>query len=472
VPIYPRAGFKAKNAYVDTVSHIVRASGARALVTLESTKSAVEEVLERETKLEKLVILEEFRDVEPDTGQLPTIEPADVCFLQFTSGSTSMPKGVVVTHANLVANAEAFLGPRGLDRRPDDVAITWLPLYHDMGLIGFVLGTLVCDIPTVLIPTEAFGRRPRIWLESMDKYGGTITFAPNFAFALVTKRTKDKDLEGLDLSRVRTVGCGAEPINPQVMRDFMERFAGAGFDANAVLPCYGMAESTLAITFHAHGTPMVTDTVDSAAMQRGRAIAAEPGAENSVELVSCGKPFSEHELRIVSENGEALGEREVGEIVCKGPSVTQSYFNNPDASAESFRDGWLHTGDLGYIADGNVYVCGRIKDLIIIRGANHYPQDIEWAVAQVQGVRRENVVAFSIMRDGEEQLVVSAEGNSRDASELRRTIAARVSETSGLKVSHVAVVRVGSLPKTSSGKVQRRRTKSLFENGELEEHAP
>jgi len=468
VPVYPRASFKAKNAYVETVSHIVRASGARVLITLASTRPVVEDVLSQ-TSLDRIITAEEFFRGEPGSVQWPAIEPQDLCFLQFTSGSTSMPKGVVVTHANLVANAAAFLGPKGLDRREDDIAITWLPLFHDMGLIGFVLGTILHDIPTVLLPTEAFARRPTMWMEAMSTHGGTITFAPNFAYSLAVKRSRDKDLEGLDLRKLRVAGCGAEPINPQVMRAFADRFAQVGFDPRALMPCYGMAEATLAISFNPHGTGMATDVVSAAALRANRATPAAAG-EESLELVACGPAFPGHRMKVVDEHGAELPERAVGEIVTSGASITSGYYDNREATAESFRDGWLHTGDLGYLAQGQIYVCGRIKDLIIIRGANFHPQDIEWAVSDVPGVRRDNVVAFSVMKDGEEQLVVAAEGNSGDAAELRKAIATKVAETHALKVGHVAVVRVGSLPKTSSGKAQRRRTKRLFEEGQLEEH--
>ncbi|MFI5308987.1 MAG: AMP-binding protein, partial [Polyangiales bacterium] len=394
VPMYPRASFKARNAYVETVSHIVEAAGARALVTLENTRPVIEEVVERGVQIEKILLAEEFFRSDQPTPELtlPAIEPDDLCFLQFTSGSTSMPKGVMVTHRNLIANADAFLGPKGLDRREEDIAITWLPLFHDMGLIGFVLGTIAHDISTVLLPTESFARRPTMWMQAMSDYGGTITFAPNFAYGLAVKRTRDKDLEGLDLTKLRIAGCGAEPVNPQVMRTFVDLFSRVGFPATAIMPCYGMAESTLAISFHAHADAMKTDRVSAEAMKLGKATSASSG-EDSLELASCGPAFPGHAIKIVNDQGREVGEREVGEILTRGPSVTLGYYGNPQITAESFREGWLHTGDLGYLADGNVYVCGRIKDLIIIRGANIYPQDLEWTVAEVPGVRRDNVVA-------------------------------------------------------------------------------
>ncbi len=470
VPIFPRASFKAIDGYLDTVGHIVNASGASLLITMQSMLEVVSQARSRTSQLEKIAVVETLfaSDVSVPKVQLPTVSPDDLCFLQFTSGSTSMPKGVSVTHGNLVANASAFLGPHGLDRRSDDLGITWLPLFHDMGLIGFILGTLICDIPVVILPTETFARGPRIWMETIHKHRGTITYAPNFAFALAAKRVKDREMADLDLSCLRIVGCGAEPINAQVMREFAARFAVAGLRENAIVPSYGMAEATLAITFHPQGTPLVTDRVDAQALKQGRADASL--ASDSVELVSCGVTFPEHEVRVVDEQGKRVGERVVGEIIFRGPSVTRGYYNNEEASREGYRDGWLHTGDLGYIAKGNLYVCGRIKDLIIIRGANFYPQDIEWAVSDVAGVRRGNVVAFSTQRDGEETLVIAAEGNSTEAADIRSAISSKVAEVIGLKVGHVAVTRVGSLPKTSSGKVQRRKTKRMWEDGELEEH--
>lgn len=472
VPIFPRATFKAIDGYIDILAHIVRASGARVMLTMEATRPFVEKVMERDAGLERIAPCEDAFAREPPPFERPEVSEDDLCFLQFTSGSTSRPKGVMVTHANLVANSRAFLGPHGLNRNDDDIGVSWLPLYHDMGLIGFILGTIVCDIPVVILPTASFARMPRLWLETIHRVRGTITYAPNFAYHLVTKRVRDADLAELDLSCLRVAGCGAEPIRAQTLRDFAARLRPTGFDGDrAFLPSYGMAEATLAITFHPLGNPIVVDRVDAEAMKRGEARPApEEATEGVLELVSCGVPFPGHELEIVDEERNPVGERRVGEIVVRGPSVTKGYFQNPEATAEAWRDGWLHTGDLGYRADGNLYICGRIKDLIIVNGANHYPQDIEWVVGDLEGVRRGNVVAFSVMRDGLEQLVLVAEGNSGDAPELRKTISHAVVERFGLQPGHVGIVPVGTLPKTSSGKAQRRKTKDMFERGELPEH--
>ncbi len=468
VPIYPRASFKNLDGYVDILAHIVGSAGARLVFCLDSNREVVTQIGDRGVEAKVLDAEAAFEGTAPSWSQ-PLVTPDDLCFLQFTSGSTSKPKGVMVTHGNLVANAQAFLGPSGLDRNDEDKGVSWLPLFHDMGLIGFVLGTLVCDIPVVLLPTETFARSPGLWLETITKHRGTITYAPNFAYELVTKRVKDRQLAQLDLGSLRVAGCGAEPIRARTLRGFAEKFATAGFDPKAFLPSYGMAEATLAITFHQLGTEMKVDHVDAEAMKRG---VAEPAGENStiLELVSCGEGFPEHEVRVVDEDGHPLPERRVGQVVTRGPSITPGYFQNEEATAEAYRDGWLQTGDLGYFADGDLYICGRIKDLIIIRGANHYPQDIEWSVADIEGVRRGNVFAFSVLKDGVEELVVAAEANRADAARLREEIARRVQREFGLTPAEVVIVPVGTLPKTSSGKAQRRKTRALYENGELPAH--
>jgi fatty-acyl-CoA synthase len=474
VPIYPRASFKNAGGYVDILAHIIGTAEAAGVFCMERNRDVVSQIGSRGVDVPIWNAEDAFVGSAP-SGGLPKVSEDDLCFLQFTSGSTSKPKGVMVTHGNLVANARAFLGPKGLDRNDDDVGVSWLPLFHDMGLIGFALGTLVCDIPVVLLPTETFGRSPRVWLEKISEHRGTITYAPNFAYGLVTKRIKDRDLEKMDLSQLRVAGCGAEPIRARTLLDFAERMKPAGFSPKAFLPSYGMAEATLAITFHQLGDEMKVDHVDADAMKDGVARPADESTETTLEVVSCGESFPEHEVKVVDPDGKELGERRVGQVVTRGPSVTKGYFQNPAATAESWKDGWLQTGDLGYWAKDdqgrmNLHICGRIKDLIIIRGANHYPQDIEWAVADIEGVRRGNVIAFSTMIDGTEELVVAAEATSRDAERLRKDIAREVQRGFGLSPKHVAVVPVGTLPKTSSGKAQRRKTRTLYEAGDLPEH--
>jgi fatty-acyl-CoA synthase len=463
VPIFPRATFKASGDYLESVVHIAEASSARLLLAMESNRALVEPARQRVASLTRVGSIESL--FAPELTALsfspPALTPDDLCFLQFTSGSTARPKGVMVSHRNLIANASAFLGPHGLDRRADDIGVSWLPLYHDMGLIGFILGPLIVDIPVVILPTATFARGPRVWLETISRVRGTITYAPNFAYGLAVKRLKPKDVANLDLSCLRVAGCGAEPIHAQTLRSFAAALAPAGFRETALLPSYGMAESTLAITFHALGTPMRVDRIDPAALARGEALPSE--AAEALEVVSCGRPFPDHALEIVDEAGTPLPERRIGEVVARGPSVARGYFDNPEASTQDFgADGSLRTGDLGYLADGNLHICGRKKDLVIIRGANFHPQDIEWAVGDLPGVRRGNVVAFSVPIAGEERLVLAVECASSDSVAVCARVTARVNESLGLSPYEVVPVAIGSLPKTSSGKVQRSKTRGLY----------
>jgi fatty-acyl-CoA synthase len=481
VPIYPQLSFKNVDGYHETVAHIVRASGAKMLLTTPATRPFVEPVLAKVETLRSILTTADLAAPAPGTLDFAklAIAPDDLAFLQFTSGSTSRPKGVMVTHGNLAANAEAFM-IHGLHKDSSvDIGISWLPLFHDMGLIGFVIGPLFTDIPVVFLPTASFVRGPRVWLETIHKHRGTMTYAPNFAYALVSKRVKEKDVAGLDLSCVRIAGCGAEPIQARTLREFAHKLAGAKFNAKAFLPSYGMAEATLAISFVEHFSGMRADVVDPKMLQAGK---AEPrSAETTLnapsqELVGCGRAFPDHEIAIVDDEGNEVGDREVGQIITRGPSISPGYFEEPDLTAAAFKPGpvtrkgggnWLYTGDLGYLANGEIFVCGRVKDIIIIRGRNFYPQDIEWAVSELEGVRRGNVVAFGVDVDGEEHLVVCAEAFQSDAEGLSERITSCVSAELGLSVHKVVIVPQGALPRTSSGKPQRRKTKEMFSNGTL-----
>lgn len=467
VPIFPQLSFKNVETYHDTVSHIVAASGSKLLVTTDATRSYVDPVLPRSPSLTSgLATTAELASAPQDRVDV-AVDPGDLCFLQFTSGSTSKPKGVVVSHANLAWNAQSFM-IEGLEKDSSvDKGVSWLPLFHDMGLIGFVIGPLFTNIEVAFLPTASFVRAPRLWLDALHKHRGTITYAPNFAYQLVTKRVKEKDLGGLDLSCVRHAGCGAEPINARTLRDFADKLAPAGFRATAFLPSYGMAEATLAITFVKHSTGMRADRVDSKALQGAKAVPSD-ALEGTQELVCCGRPFPEHEIAIVDEHGARLGERQVGEIVTRGPSVCGGYFQEPELTAAAFKDdGWLHTGDLGYLVDGEVFICGRLKDMIIVRGRNFYPNDLEWVVSELPGVRRGNVVAFSVDVDGEEQLVVCAEALASEAPGLVEPIAKAITEHFQLTTHEVCMVPQGALPRTSSGKPQRRKTRQMYLDGTL-----
>ena len=471
VPISPQLSFKNVETYHDTVAHITKASGASLLLTTTTTRQFVDPVAPRVDTLKGIVTVDELAAEKHQGAVDVKVDPTDLCFLQFTSGSTSRPKGVMVSHRNLAWNSECFM-IRGLERvEKQDKGVTWLPLFHDMGLIGYVAGTIFGNIPSVFIPTASFVRNPRIWLDKLHQHRGTIAYAPNFAYALVTKRLKDKDLADLDLSCVRRAGCGAEPIQAKTMREFAEKLRPAKFDARALLPSYGMAEATLAITFVKAWTGVRSDTIDKKGLESGEATPTSEG-EGSQELVNCGRPFPEHYIAIVDEQGNELGDRQVGQILTRGPSVSVGYFNEPELTKEAFKAGpgghtWLYTGDLGYTVNGELFICGRLKDMIIVRGRNFYPNDIEWIVSELPGIRRGNVVAFPADVNGEEQLVVAAEAFQAEAAGLKEAIAKAVLESFSLAPHEVVIVPQGALPRTSSGKPQRRKTRQMYLDGTL-----
>jgi fatty-acyl-CoA synthase len=468
-PVPPPMTTKGGESYIATVARIIDDAGAKVLLTTETSKPFAQQALQSTSGSTSLVTPDTVFANEPPPFHPPDVHPDDICFLQYTSGSTTSPRGVMVTHANLMVNIAGFLGPHGMKVGPDDLGVSWLPLYHDMGLIGFILAPLIYIGPVVILPTTSFARDPRIWLRTIHKYRATITCAPNFAYAQVVKRLRDQDLETLDLSCLRVTGCGAEPIQASTLQGFAERLAPTGFRPESFLPCYGLAESTVAISIHSQGAPLRIERIDAEELKHGRAIPATDNNGRVSEVVSCGFPFPDHQLVIVNDEGAILPEREIGEIVVKGPSVAAGYFGNPEATAATWRDGWLYTGDRGYLADGELFICGRSKELIIIRGANYYPQDIEWVVRELPGIKRGNVAAIGVNEAGEERLVIIAESDPREGEDPRLAIATRIQETVGLAVYRVVLVPVGTLMRTTSGKLQRRKMKQLYEQGELQE---
>jgi acyl-CoA synthetase (AMP-forming)/AMP-acid ligase II len=476
VPIYPPTGVGQLSGYLDNTRHIIGKSGARVVVTTAMIKQLLGAVQAACPKLERVVtyvsLAESTVRVRPEQ-----ISPDDTAFLQFTSGSTSRPKGVVLTHANLLANARNIV-EIGLEASAqDDRGVTWLPLFHDMGLIGFVLSPLIRGINVTFMSPLMFLKRPASWLQAISRYKGTISFGPNFAYALAIKRSRPKDLEGLDLSHWRVAGCGAEPIRPETLDSFAEAFKAIGFRREAFLPAYGMAESTLAISF---SKGLFTDSVRASTLwSEGRAAPAEIDTTQDVlRLTSCGGEFDRHQIGVFAIDDETgaqpLGERVVGELRLKGPSVTPGYFQEPELTSQAFAGGWFKTGDLGYLADGNVYICGRSKEVVIISGRNFYPQDIEWEASQIEGVRKGNVVCFGTSGESSdrEKVVVVFETSIEDGVQrgaMCTAIRSRVQDTVGVAIDDVVPVAPGILPKTSSGKLQRTRTRDLYESDELSE---
>jgi fatty-acyl-CoA synthase len=465
VPMYPPLSFGKLDAYVDAAVGIMQAAGARLLLTDGQLASVLWQVVPRVSTIRDLYTVDRLDKVEPASGELPTVTGADLAFLQFTSGSTSAPKGVMVTHANLVANTWEIAHRIGLDER--DTVVSWLPLYHDMGLIGMVITPLMVGARAVFIPTLTFVKRPNSWMQAMHDWRGSVSFAPNFAFALAGKRAGEKELSSWDLSCVRLLGCGAEPIHAGVIEEFERRLAPAGLARGTSMAAYGMAEATLAMAFSPIQTPITALHVDAEAF-RATGTVLPPGDDAvALPFVNCGKPFRGHELRAMSTDGALLGDGVEGEIVHRGASVTPGYWENREATAENYRDGWLHTGDLGFTLDGDVFITGRSKDLIILNGRNHHPQSIEWAVQEVDGVRKGNVVCFSRPGPDTEELVVVCETRPGTGPEVQDAVVRTVADALSLKVADVVLLAPGQLPKTSSGKVQRRKTREQYLRGEL-----
>jgi fatty-acyl-CoA synthase len=463
--IYPPSTTSDLPRYLDQTAAILRASGARAVVTSRTLMPSFEEV---RRLCPDLSILLSADGVDAAIGE-PERRPAldDIAFVQFTSGSTSSPKGVALTHANVSANIDAFLGPSAVAASKEDLGVSWLPLNHDMGLVGMALGALYTGRSCVLMAPEMFVRRPTEWLRAISRHRATVSFAPNFAYDLCVRRVKD--LSGLDLSSWRVAGCGAEPIHPPTLAAFAEKFAPAGFRDTSFLPCYGLAEHVLAATFPPRGRRPRTEIVSADGLTAERIAAPYDGSGAPVALVSCGSALPGHRLQIVGEDGRAVDERHVGEILLAGPSVMLGYYRQDALTAQTIRGGWLHTGDLGYLSGGELFVCGRAKDLIIVNGRKYHPQDLEWAVDALGGVRRGRVVAFGAAESGQaDRVVIVVEPSGTvPAGVLTEAIRREISALFGLYVDEVAVVRSGTVGRTTSGKVQRAATKARYERGEL-----
>jgi len=471
VPIYPPVRLDRLEEYATRQSAILRDAGVRLLVTIPRARPVVSLLKPAVPTLVDVVTAGELA-----ASGLPVCGPegegSQPAFIQYTSGSTGQPKGVLLTHDNLLANIRAIAA--GLEMRPTDVGVSWLPLYHDMGLIGSWLLCLHQGLPLTLLPPPAFLARPERWLWAIHQRRATLSPAPNFAYELCVRRIPDEALEGLDLSSWRAAFNGAEPVSPGTLARFARRFAPCGFRPEAMTPAYGLAECSVGLTVSPVGRGARVDRVAREPFQReGRADAADSGDETALEFVSAGRELPGHEVRIVDDAGADLPERVVGRLVFRGPSMTSGYYRQPEATAAiTLPGGWLDSGDLAYRADGEIHVCGRRKDLIIKAGRNLVPQEIEETAAAVEGIRRGCVVAFGVENAvlGTEGLVVVAETRVADASGRDRLIGVvteRVAEAVEVPPDRVVLVPPGAVPKTSSGKVRRAAAKEQYLAGTL-----
>jgi fatty-acyl-CoA synthase len=462
VPLYPPLSLGQLASWAETTVRMLDTARAGLLLADPPVAMTLRALRDKVPSLREIVSLDDV----PDGGELPIESATDdqVVFLQFTSGSTSAPRGVRVTHGSLWANAQAIMVD-GLGATSDDRGVSWLPLYHDMGLIGFVMSPLVTRTPVTFLSTLEFLKRPETWVRTLSEDRGTISFAPNFGYALTAKRTKS--IEGLDLSAVRVLGCGAEPIQPDAIDGFFKRFEGAGLKRSSFLACYGMAETTLAVSFAGLKDELKVDRLEFETEPTDGDTSGVHRLNHRISVVSCGRPLPRHQVTILGADGEPVPEREVGEIFVEGPSVTGGYWDDEESTSKVFVDGGVKTGDLGYMSDGELYVTGRLKDTIIVRGRNFDPTPLEVAAGRVDGVRQGNIAAFSVSDKVTEQIVVAAEYREGDPERIESDIVRAIQREVGLTVSEVVLIEAGSLPKTTSGKLQRSATRKQYLDGRL-----
>ena len=467
VPLPLPTSFGGKEAYVDQLA-VQLASSDPAILFYPAEIGEMTHAAAIRQGCEGLAY-EDFaaRDV-PDCT-LPEARPDDICYLQYSSGSTRFPHGVAVTHASLLNNLAGH--GEGMKLIESDRCISWLPWYHDMGLVGCFLSLIANQVSVDYLKTEDFARRPLAWLDMISRNEGTsASYSPTFGYDICARRISSQSnvAERFDLSRWRIAGNGADMIRPDVMQGFVNAFAPAGFRASAFLPSYGLAEATLAVTIMPPGEGIRVELVEEERLSGTPRDLSRPARYRAI--VNCGKAVKDMYIEIRGEHGAALADHHIGKVWCKGPSVMVGYFRDPEATEACLVDGWLDTGDMGYLVDGYLFIVGRAKDMIIINGKNHWPQDIEWAVEQLPGFNHGDIAAFSIETDtGEESVAVLVHCRVSDPVERQRlhdTIRDKVRSILG----HPAIVELvppRTLPRTSSGKLSRAKAKKLYLTGEI-----
>ena len=457
-----------KDAYVTRIAGMMRCAGAAVAIAPEELLDLIS-CAAKQAQVPQVRTHQELLAMETEVVELVPFSADEPAYIQYSSGSTSEPKGVLITQKSITANAGAILR-HGLKTRPDDRAFSWLPLYHDMGLVGFCIAPMMGQVSTDYLSTTAFARRPALWLRLMSDNRSTVTYSPSFGYQLAGRRING-DAASLDLSSLRVAGIGGDMVRVDVLEEFAERMKVANFDAKAFLPSYGMAESTLAVSFAELGKPVEIDTIDRLTFKHyGRAVPMQGKASGNQDrarsFVVCGRPLPGHEVMIVDDMGRMLGERKVGRIVIKGPSLMAGYFGNAAATKGVMHaGGYMDTGDMGYLVKGSIVVTGRAKELILHNGRNIWPQDIEWAVERIESLRGGDVAAFAIEGPrGDDQVVVLVECRLLERSErekLRHNAQAAVLRACGINCE-VVLVAPRSLPFTSSGKLSRMQAKGLF----------
>lgn len=416
---------------------------------------------------------ESFSTREAPDVALPQASGDDIAYLQYSSGSTRFPHGVAITHHALLNNLSAH--SHGMELVPTDRCVSWLPWYHDMGLVGCFLSPIANQVSTDYLKTEDFARRPLAWLDLISRNTGTtLSYSPTFGYDICARRmsSQTKASDRFDLSRWRVAGNGADMIRPDVMQSFVDAFADAGFKASAFLPSYGLAEATLAVSIMPPGEGIIVELVEETELSGMEAHGDRPQRYRAI--VNCGKPVKDMTVEIRESDGTVLPERAIGKVWCKGPSVMVGYFRDQEATDACMTDGWLDTGDMGYLSDGYVYIVGRAKDMIIVNGKNHWPQDIEWAVEQLPGFKAGDIAAFAITTPGGEEtpavLVQCRTSDEVERKKLHDEIKERVRSVTGMNCV-VELVPPRTLPRTSSGKLSRAKARNLYLNGDIKPYS-
>jgi len=445
--------------YVKQLRGMMSVSKATAAIANKEYISFLEEAVEGLGTIRWAGTLEGLMEMPESDQKIIRNQQEDVAYLQFTSGSTRAPQGVIVTEKAVMSNLRGIVRD-GLRMYEDDRCASWLPFYHDMGLIGLVLSPLVSQMSVDFLRTRDFAVRPIQWLRLISKNKCTIAFCPPFGLELCAMRVRAADLEDLDLSSWRAAGIGAEMINPQILEAFAERFKSVGFNAKAFLPCYGLAEASLAVSFSEVGHGLEVMNVDTEVLaDKGVAVRVESDSKKSNIFVNCGKALPEHDVIVVDDNGDSLPDLRVGRVLLKGPSIMSGYINDAEATQRVMKSGgWMDTGDLGYLSEGNIYLTGRHKDIIIINGRNIRAQDIEEIAEQQPEIRTRETSAFSVNDSNGKSTVVLVIENRLSSVEERQALISRVQRlvynAFGVKC-FVELVSPHTLPRTSSGKLSR-----------------
>jgi 1-acyl-sn-glycerol-3-phosphate acyltransferase len=470
VPVYPPFRRAQVEDHLRRQATILSNAGASLLIIGSEIRTVGQLMLGLAEDLRHVETVKELSRAGAIEQPLPA-GPGTIALIQYTSGSTGDPKGVVLTHANLLANIRAM--GEAVAASSADVFVSWLPLYHDMGLIGAWLGALHYGVPTVIMPPLAFLADPARWLRAIGHHRATLSAAPNFAYELCCKNVHDEDIKGLDLSSLKMIMNGAEPVSAATIARFAARFAKFGFPPKAMAPVYGLAENSVGLTFPPVGRGPIVDRVERSAISRdGQARTAQPVDATALEFVACGQPIAGHEVRIVDEAGVELPERTEGRLQFKGPSATRGYFRKEEKTKALFDGEWLESGDRAYIANGDVFITGRIKDMIIKAGRNIYPHELEELVGGVEGVRKGGVAAFpsTLGGAGTERLVLLVETRLTDSSKIE-ALRSRIIEVAKTQLDmtpdEVVLAPPRTVPKTSSGKLRRSAARSLYESGSL-----